>query len=115
MEWTQRVLAVGEAFSGSECASLRTLLERQSGKFFRLYHHSNIEVHYWLCVHGDGSSRCSYAGTLPAATGCSMLQQSLLQQPPLPDVQKQLRLCGSLRASCLPSCFPPLTGAEQHA
>ena len=44
MEWTQRVLAVGEAFSGSECASLRTLLERQSGKFFRLYHHSNIEV-----------------------------------------------------------------------
>ena len=60
MEWTQRVLTVGEAFSGSECASLRTLLERQSGKFFRLYHHSNIEVHYWLCVHGDGSSRCIY-------------------------------------------------------
>lgn len=44
MEWTQRILAVGEAFAGCECASLRTLLERQSGKFFRLYHHSNIEV-----------------------------------------------------------------------
>lgn len=44
MEWTQRILAVGESFAGCECASLRTLLERQSGKFFRLYHHSNIEV-----------------------------------------------------------------------
>ncbi|KAL4422269.1 hypothetical protein ABPG75_008466 [Micractinium tetrahymenae] len=44
MEWTQRVLAVGESFAGCECASLRTLLERQSGKFFRLYHHSNVEA-----------------------------------------------------------------------
>lgn len=44
MEWTQRVLAVGEAFSGVEDHALRALLERQSAKFFRLYHHSNIEV-----------------------------------------------------------------------
>jgi hypothetical protein len=66
MEWTQRVLAVGEAFSGSECTSLRTLLERQSGKFFRLYHHSNIEVPAWLgalqpCCQQCCCGGCKYA------------------------------------------------------
>ncbi|KAI7841037.1 hypothetical protein COHA_005265 [Chlorella ohadii] len=44
MEWTQRVLAVGEAFAGCPDPGLRQLLERQSAKFFRLYHHSNIEA-----------------------------------------------------------------------
>lgn len=47
MEWTQRVLAVGEAFAGCPDPGLRQLLERQSAKFFRLYHHSNIEVRGW--------------------------------------------------------------------
>lgn len=44
MEWTQKALAVGEAFAGAECTSLRGLLERQAAKFFRLYHHANIEA-----------------------------------------------------------------------
>lgn len=44
MEWTQRILAVGESFAGCPDPGLRQLLERQSAKFFRLYHHSNIEV-----------------------------------------------------------------------
>lgn len=47
MDWTQRALAVGESFSGAPCASLRGLLERQAAKFFRLFHHSNIEVGGW--------------------------------------------------------------------
>lgn len=44
MEWTQRALAVGESFSGVECAGLRTLLQRQSGNFFKAFHASNLEV-----------------------------------------------------------------------
>jgi hypothetical protein len=44
MDWTQRILAVGEAFAGCPDPGLRQLLERQSAKFFRLYHHSNIEA-----------------------------------------------------------------------
>ena len=50
MEWTQGILAVGEAFAGCPDAGLRPLLERQSAKFFRLYHHSNIEVGLYACV-----------------------------------------------------------------
>lgn len=63
MEWTQRLLGVGEAFSGAPCTSLRTLLERQSCKFFRLYHHANIEVGLvavLVCGSGGGGvCRCS--------------------------------------------------------
>lgn len=44
MDWTQHAQAVGESFSGVECAGLRTLLQRQSGNFFRAFHTSNIEV-----------------------------------------------------------------------
>ena len=61
MDWTQRVLAIGESFSGVECAGLRTLLQRQSGNFFQAYHTSNVEVrlgltrankvHDWLPFH----------------------------------------------------------------
>ena len=102
MEWTQRVLAVGEAFSGSECASLRTLVERQSGKFFRLYHHSNIEVRGWR-----RSSRASRSAM--AAAGVLTVSQFLCPLT-LSD-----RLPPALAACYLPAFSPPLTGAEQHA
>lgn len=46
MDWTQRVLAIGESFSGVECAGLRNLLQRQSGNFFRAFHTSNLEVRH---------------------------------------------------------------------
>ena len=46
---------MGEAFAGSADAGLRPLLERQSAKFFRLYHHSNIEVGLYVCM-GTGAS-----------------------------------------------------------
>lgn len=57
MDWTQRLLAAGEAFAGAPCALLRSLLERQSAKFFRLYHHANVEV----SQPGSGACPCSMA------------------------------------------------------
>ena len=44
MEWVQRAIAVGEAFTGTECGQLRLMLQRQSGSFFRAFHASNLEA-----------------------------------------------------------------------
>ena len=37
------MVAAGEAFSGTECAALRSMLTRQSSAFFAAYHDSNLE------------------------------------------------------------------------
>ena len=44
LEWTQTMLAAGEAFCGSESATLRDALQRQSGRFFAAYHSANLQV-----------------------------------------------------------------------
>ena len=44
LEWAQRILAAGEAFSGVECSSLRSMLTAQSSNFFNAYHSSNLEA-----------------------------------------------------------------------
>jgi len=44
LEWAQRILAAGEAFSGVECSSLRSMLTAQSSNFFNSYHSSNLEA-----------------------------------------------------------------------
>ena len=44
LEWTQTVLAAGEAFSGSESATLCDTLQRQSGRFFAAYHAANMQA-----------------------------------------------------------------------
>ena len=44
LEWAQRILAAGEAFSGLECSSLRSTLTAQSSNFFTAYHSSNLEA-----------------------------------------------------------------------
>ena len=42
LEWTQKVLRIGEAFSGAECTVLRDALSRQSGRFFEAWHGGNM-------------------------------------------------------------------------
>ena len=52
LEWTQTMLAAGEAFCGSESATLRDALQRQSGRFFAAYHSANLQVplhRTWCC------------------------------------------------------------------
>lgn len=44
LEWAQKILAAGEAFSGIECVSLRSMLSAQSSNFFNVYHSSNLEA-----------------------------------------------------------------------
>lgn len=44
LAWTQRLAAVGEAFSGAEAVPLRAVLNRQAGAFFRAFHQSNLEA-----------------------------------------------------------------------
>ena len=44
LEWAQKILAAGEAFSGVECVSLRSMLTAQSSNFFSVYHSSNLEA-----------------------------------------------------------------------
>ena len=44
LEWAQSILAAGEAFSGVECVSLRSMLTAQSSNFFTAYHSSNLEA-----------------------------------------------------------------------
>eukprot|EP00884_Botryococcus_braunii_P000884 jgi/Botrbrau1/10797/Bobra.0064s0003.1 len=46
LEWTQTMLMVGEAFSGSESSMLREAISRQSARFFQAYHTSNLQVLY---------------------------------------------------------------------
>ena len=43
LSWSERMVAAGEAFSGTECAALRSMLTRQSSAFFAAYHDSNLE------------------------------------------------------------------------
>ncbi|KAK2075778.1 hypothetical protein QBZ16_001519 [Prototheca wickerhamii] len=43
IDWVQRFVRVGEAFSGVESATLRALLQRQSANFFAAFHASNVE------------------------------------------------------------------------
>ena len=45
LEWTQTMLEAGEAFCGSQSATLRDALKRQSGRFFAAYHSANLQVH----------------------------------------------------------------------
>ena len=44
LEWAHKILAAGEAFSGVECVSLRSMLTAQSSNFFSVYHSSNLEA-----------------------------------------------------------------------
>ena len=44
LEWVQRIMAAGEAFSGSECSILRALLSSQGVNFFRAFHTSTLEA-----------------------------------------------------------------------
>eukprot|EP00898_Chlorokybus_atmophyticus_P003339 jgi/Chlat1/4005/Chrsp26S03986 len=44
MDWTNKFIRVGEAFSGTEVPGLRTKLARQSLVYFEAYHRQNIEV-----------------------------------------------------------------------
>ena len=44
LEWAQSILAAGEAFSGVECISLRSMLTAQSSNFFMAYHSGNLEA-----------------------------------------------------------------------
>ncbi len=44
LEWTQTMLEAGEAFCGSQSATLRDALKRQSGRFFAAYHSANLQV-----------------------------------------------------------------------
>ncbi len=44
LEWTQTILAAGEAFCGSESATLRDALRRQSGRFFAAFHSANLQA-----------------------------------------------------------------------
>lgn len=44
LDWSRRIVEVGEAFSGLESGALRTSLARQSGAFFRSFHRSNLEA-----------------------------------------------------------------------
>ncbi|KAK9823710.1 hypothetical protein WJX72_004829 [[Myrmecia] bisecta] len=44
LEWTQQILRAGEAFSGTECTTLRDALARQSGKFFEAFHAANLQA-----------------------------------------------------------------------
>uniref|UniRef100_A0A1D1ZMS1 Coiled-coil domain-containing protein 132 n=1 Tax=Auxenochlorella protothecoides TaxID=3075 RepID=A0A1D1ZMS1_AUXPR len=44
MDWMQRFVAAGEAFSGVESPALRSMLQRQSGNFFAAFHASNLEA-----------------------------------------------------------------------
>ena len=44
LEWTQTMLQIGEAFSGSESSSLRDAMQRQSGRFFQAFHAANLQV-----------------------------------------------------------------------
>ena len=44
LEWAQGILAAGEAFSGVECISLRSMLTAQSSNFFTAYHSGNLEA-----------------------------------------------------------------------
>ena len=46
LDWTQQMLAAGEAFSGAECTTLRDTIGRQSGKFFDAYHQANLQVRW---------------------------------------------------------------------
>ncbi len=48
LEWTQTMLEAGEAFCGSESATLRDALKRQSGRFFAAYHSANLQVRLTL-------------------------------------------------------------------
>jgi hypothetical protein len=44
LEWTQTIILAGEAFCGSESATLRDALKRHSGRFFAAYHSANLQV-----------------------------------------------------------------------
>ena len=44
LEWTQTIVLIGEAFSGSESSHLRDAMQRHSGKFFQAYHAGNLQV-----------------------------------------------------------------------
>jgi len=66
LEWTQAVLAAGEAFSGSESATLRDALQRQSGRFFAAYHSANMQARARRAAPG----RRLRTGQLPAASCC---------------------------------------------
>lgn len=75
----QRIVAAGEAFSGSECSILRALLSTQGVNFFKAFHASNLEAlsslvskELWrrLPVPAEGGSQPS--AWTPPATGKSL-------------------------------------------
>lgn len=62
LEWTQTMLQVGEAFSGSESSSLRDTLQRHSGKFFHAFHTANLQVALGLNhLRGDATEKALLA------------------------------------------------------
>ncbi|KAK9843494.1 hypothetical protein WJX81_005881 [Elliptochloris bilobata] len=69
LEWTQAVLAAGEAFSGSESATLRDALQRQSGRFFAAYHAANMQALHAMLEREVWRRLPLVSGPLPSVLG----------------------------------------------
>ena len=57
LEWTQTILGAGEAFCGSESATLRDALRRQSGRFFAAFHSANLQARTQLPPDPEAAAR----------------------------------------------------------
>jgi hypothetical protein len=44
LEWTNKFILAGEAFSGTEAHGLRARVSKQSEKYFKTFHRQNLEV-----------------------------------------------------------------------
>ena len=85
LEWTHTILGAGEAFCGSESATLRDALRRQSGRFFAAFHSANLQA------------RTSSCNTF------SPLRSSCLNTHPAPDLEAAANQGSSEPGCCLTS------------
>lgn len=44
LDWTNKFILAGEAFSGTEAHGLRARVSKQSEKYFKTFHRQNLEV-----------------------------------------------------------------------
>ncbi|BDA40427.1 Syndetin [Coccomyxa sp. Obi] len=69
LEWTQTMLEAGEAFCGSQSATLRDALKRQSGRFFAAYHSANLQALHSMLEREVWKQLPMIPGGLPSIRG----------------------------------------------
>ena len=109
LEWTQQILQIGKAFSGSDQTVLQDVLARQSGKFFDAFHDANLQVCMLqlslviphTCLTSSTGTSLSSRASLSCFTLCTCVRSGTV-------------LCTAHRVCSVAAAVPPMFTAAEH-